>query len=117
MTPADYARVKAVFAAAIELPEPQRAEFVERKCASDNDTLGEVLSLLRHHRDDTILDSPPRRDIAITPDARVDPYLVLSDVWEDCRQVLRRRLVVIASVLAVLIAVSTLRLVTYHHAE
>ena len=44
MTPANYAKVKEVFAAAIELPEEQRTDFVKRQGAGEDDTIREVLS-------------------------------------------------------------------------
>ena len=120
MTPANYAKVKEVFAAAIELPEEQRTEFVKQQGAGEDDTVREVLSLLRHHSDDTLLDDrvdKSQQTIAASPSQIVDPFLVLREVWEDSRHVLRRRLIVISSVLAALIAISTVRLLTYHYAE
>ena len=119
MTPAEYAKVKEVFSAAIELPEHDRDAYVQQQCVGQDEAIHEVLSLLRHHRDDTLLDQQvTAQSIVVAPPSKVvDPYLVLSDVWEDSRQILRRRLVIIASVMAALTALSTLRLLTYHYAE
>jgi non-specific serine/threonine protein kinase/serine/threonine-protein kinase len=49
MTPAQRARVKALFAAVIELPAGERAEFLAREAADDADVKAEVKSLLDAH--------------------------------------------------------------------
>ena len=57
MTPADYSRIKKLFAEAIQLPEPEREAFVHAQCGEDSKTEQEVLSLLRHHQDETLLET------------------------------------------------------------
>src|SRR6476620_658971 len=42
-------KIEAVFHAALELPEPDRAAFLHAACAGDPDLLREVESLLRHN--------------------------------------------------------------------
>ncbi len=117
---AQYARVKKVFSAAIEQPEEQRAEWVRQQCAGDEQLLREVHSLLRHHRDETLLEALPAVTISpqvvVNPQGQADSYLVLKDVWDENRQILRRRLIVVAWVLAVFVAISMLRLFTNQHA-
>lgn len=95
----------------------------------------EVLSLLRHHRDETLLDSqsknPAQADQAtqvmatgairqsihfVNPELPSDSFLVQRQVWEENRQILRRRLTVIAVVMSIFIAISMVRLLTYHYA-
>jgi serine/threonine-protein kinase len=119
VTPNEYAQVKDVFAQAIVLPEVKRADFARQNC-DDQLVLREVLSLLAHHHDGTIIDPqkivPNSQPSVVDPPRRVDPYLVLRDVWEDNRQILRRRLIIIAVVMSVLITFSLVRLLTYHYA-
>ena len=114
------ARVKEVFAAAIARPEKERTAWLRQQCTGDEQILQEVLSLLRHHREQTVMEISPGAPIAATivvnPSEQVDSYLVLRDVWEDNRQVLRRRLMIIACVMAVFVAISMLRLFTNDHA-
>ena len=122
MTPSQYARVKELFAEAIALPDQQRDAFLEQACHGERDTLREVQSLLSHHREETVLeqsDSEPtiEKGIVVTPPAAEDPYLVLNDVWEDNRQILRRRLLIIACAMAFLIVVSMIELFTDHSWE
>tara|TARA_R110002073_G_scaffold154287_7_gene309382 strand:+ start:21623 stop:23374 length:1752 start_codon:yes stop_codon:yes gene_type:complete len=120
MTPTQYTRVKEVFSAAIKLPQRDRVAFAQQQCSETPEILTEVLSLLKHHFAGTVLESPPSRPppdtIIAEPSSPIDPNLVLKDVWEDNRQILRRRLIAIASVMAVLIATSMVRLFTYHNA-
>jgi len=47
MTPQQFAQVKQLFAAAMELPEPERAAFVERESGEDVIVCAEVERLLR----------------------------------------------------------------------
>ncbi len=119
MTPDEYAQVKDVFGQAIVLPDAKRADFVRQHC-NDQLVLREVLSLLAHHHDETIIAPqttvPDSQPLVVDPPRQVDPYLVLRDVWEDNRQILRRRLIIIAVVMSVLITFSLFRLLTYHYA-
>ncbi|MGI9471014.1 MAG: serine/threonine-protein kinase [Rubripirellula sp.] len=122
MTPSEYARVKEIFAKAIALPANQRDAYVHAECADDELALREVESLLEHHREETVLeesDSEPtiEKGIVVTPPSEADPYLVQKDVWEDNRQVLRRRLLIIACSMAFLIAISLIELFTDHYRE
>ena len=36
----------------------QRTAFLRKKCGKDDETLSEVLSLLRHHQDETVIEKP-----------------------------------------------------------
>jgi serine/threonine-protein kinase len=117
---AQYARVKELFAAALVRPEPQRAEWLNQQCSGDELIRLEVLSLLRHHRDDTVLESLPAAPlqpaIVVNSPATDNSLLVLRDIWEHNRQVLRRRLMIIASLMAVFVVISMLRLFTNQQA-
>jgi serine/threonine-protein kinase len=141
VTPVEYSKVKDVFAEAIQTPYEDRVEFVKQQCGDDTRIATEVFSLLRHHADATIIAAGGDTSVSATPinqgsshtggaaesrsnktveidvPNQADSYLVLKDVWNDNRQILRRRLIVIASVLATLIAVSSLRLFTNQNAE
>ncbi|TWU39249.1 serine/threonine-protein kinase [Novipirellula artificiosorum] len=131
-----YAKVKQLFADAIQLSVPKRLEFVERHCQGDDAVRQEVLSLLQHHLAETVLepvakrsttqlsktqviktDESPKPAIVVAPPTQPDSFLIKSDVWEDNCQVLRRRLLVIAGVMACFIALSMIRLMTYHFAS
>ncbi len=120
MTPEQYQQVQEVFSAAIQKPPQDRIGFVSNRCSDDRALMLEVLSLLQHHRDATLLEVPQRQPspeaVRVEPTAVVDPYLVSKDIWEENRQVLRRRLILIALIMAVLIALSLVRLFTYHYA-
>ena len=122
MTPTEYAQIKDIFAKAIALPVNEREAFVRRQCADNPLAYREVSSLLSHHRDETVLEKSHaeptiEKGIVVAPPSEVDPFLVLKDVWEDNRQVLRRRLLIIACVMTVVIAISLLELFTYHSRE
>ena len=47
----DWPRVKALFAAALDLPEAERDAWIAAQCADDADTFDEVRSLLAAHRE------------------------------------------------------------------
>jgi tRNA A-37 threonylcarbamoyl transferase component Bud32 len=141
VTPIEYSKVKDVFAQAIQTPDEDRVEFVKQRCGDDRHLADEVFSLLKHHADETIMatgdgglatvasvdqdglhagaaaDSAQGKTVVVDVTNPADAYLVLSDVWNDNRQILRRRLIIIASLLATLIAVSSLRLFTNQNAE
>lgn len=64
MDRARYARAKAVFAAALDRPDPERRAFVGAACGEDSALAQEVLSLLGHHRADPILaDDAPSTEV------------------------------------------------------
>ncbi|WP_417735818.1 serine/threonine-protein kinase [Rosistilla oblonga] len=127
-----YAKVKDVFSQAIAAPESQWSAIVAAQAEQDPVVADEVRSLLRHHRDVTLLDSPPQESTEPTaimpggavrqaidfvdPEVPVDTFLVQREIWEENRQILRRRLIVIAMVMSLFIAVSMIRLMTYHYA-
>jgi serine/threonine-protein kinase len=135
VTPEQYAEVRRLFSRAVELAPRERDDFVRKQCADDADVVREVLSLLEHHGDETILDASPQHPLTDTPHLddpqrdvsralasrgiavhpprqQLDPYLVLSEVWDENREMLRRRIIVIAVVIALMIAISCLRLLT-----
>ena len=59
MTPGQWQRIEAIFHAARERPEEERARFVEAACGSDGDVRREVESLLRQPvSGDGLLDHP-----------------------------------------------------------
>jgi non-specific serine/threonine protein kinase/serine/threonine-protein kinase len=65
---ASWADAKRVFEAALDLPEAERAAFVEKACAGHAALLDEVRSLLTWHKGSTgFLETPPRA-IGKTPD-------------------------------------------------
>ncbi len=49
MTPERWARIKAIFSEALELPSRERAAFIEREAAGDAEIAAEVHSLLASH--------------------------------------------------------------------
>ncbi len=125
MTPQEFAKVKEIFANAIRQPEPSREAFVRQASDQDDTIVEEVLSLLSHHTDDTILQTAqqqPEADhqepefVGAQPSPlELDPNLVMKDVWEENRQILRRRLLVITVVMGILVACSLVRLFTYSY--
>ena len=119
MTPAEYANIKDAFARAILIPVEQREAFLQKECGVGSVAYLEVKSLLRHHQDDSILSQADRPvvSIEVTTPSEADSYLVLSDAWEENRDVFRRRLVIIATIFAILSAVSMLRLATTRSPE
>ena len=57
MTPAKYQRVKELFADAVALPEAERDSFVASHCDGDVEIREEVLSLLRHHTEKSLIET------------------------------------------------------------
>ncbi len=126
VSPEERALVKQIFAKSILLPKSERAEFVHQQADQKAAVIQEVLSLLEHHTDLTLLEtmaeSQPQSEssrsesrpdaIFADPSQGVDRNLILKEVWEDNSRILRRRLFAIALVLSVLIAFSMLRLFT-----
>lgn len=119
MTPAEYERVKELFAEAVTLPMREQTDFVGQRSEGNTLVEREVLSLLQHHHKETLLAATTETQIAQTLSVEspgdVDPYLVMSEVWEDNRQILRHRLCIIACVMAILITLSLIRLFTYRY--
>lgn len=59
MTSEQWQRVKELFEAALERPQPDRAEFVTAACADDDEINAEVLSLLEAHERDPVFMNEP----------------------------------------------------------
>lgn len=61
MNGAGWARARAIFEAALELPEAEREPYARKECGDDAPLLAEVLSLLAHDRDapDDFVVPPP----------------------------------------------------------
>src|SRR5262249_21236935 len=58
-SPADRARIDAVFDAVLDLPQHEQMAYLDRAAADDPELRSEVLQLLHaHHRSRGILDSP-----------------------------------------------------------
>jgi serine/threonine protein kinase/predicted esterase len=55
---ADWQRIKDIVDEALELPQVDRAEFLQRACGGDEALLGEVESLLEFDLDDDFLEKP-----------------------------------------------------------
>ncbi len=58
MTTARYARVKELFQAVVKMDPSEWDTYLERECGKDSALRGQVQELLRHHRDETVLDLP-----------------------------------------------------------
>lgn len=54
----EYALIKEIFQAALELPVAEREHFVRKQSNGNPEIEKEVMSLLDNHRDDTILHNP-----------------------------------------------------------
>jgi len=79
MTDDRWARVSALFEAALGQDESMRAAFLSRQCAGDEALRREVESLLAAHAQaDGFLTRPrPAEMPALTPGARLGPYAIL----------------------------------------
>ncbi|MEM8666908.1 MAG: serine/threonine-protein kinase [Planctomycetota bacterium] len=131
MNAEDHARVKAIFAECIQIAKSERADFVRQRAAGNQAVEDEVLSLLRFHHEQTLLEQDTAFDaseaetlatqsptsIEIEARSDVEPNLILHQVWKENTHTLRRRLTGISLVLAALIAISMLRLFTNTYAE
>jgi serine/threonine protein kinase/Tol biopolymer transport system component len=53
-----WRQVDGIFKSALELPTGERAAFVERACAGDEELRAEVLSLVEHDREASLLERP-----------------------------------------------------------
>lgn len=130
MNPEDRELVKQIFSECLLLPEDDRVNLVQHRAAGNQAVADEVLSLLRFHREETLLEHgtvstrvDPNSDQPTSPDslriearAELEPDLVLHHVWKENTRTLRRRLMAISIVLAALIACSMLRLFTAKYA-
>lgn len=80
----NWQRIKAIVSEALELPEDDRAGFIERACAGDRELHDEVESLVFHDADDGFLERPvlaaadaPPDDVsrpALEPGSQLGPY-------------------------------------------
>lgn len=93
--------------------EPEaRDAYIANAAGNDEAILAQVHSLLEHHVEETVLDATDAHDtinddIVLDAAPESDTFLVQKDVWEDNRQILRRRLMIIATVMTIIITVST----------
>ena len=92
----------------------ERDAYIEKEAGSDQSIIDQVQSLLEHHVEETVLDVPDsseetlNENVLLNASRDSDTFLVQKDVWEDNRQILRRRLMIIATVITTLITVSTI---------
>ncbi len=75
MTPDRFARIKAIFVRALELPAGERDGFLSRECAGDAGLCSEVEALLAHSSDETLAAAPPGTEQARP---RLEPGRVLA---------------------------------------
>ncbi len=93
--------------------EPEvRDAYIAKASGNDQSIFAQVKSLLEHHIEETVLDVPETHEtvtdnIVLDAAPESDTFLVQKDVWEDNRQILRRRLMIIATVMTIIITVST----------
>ncbi|MDB4494526.1 serine/threonine protein kinase [Pseudomonadales bacterium] len=112
LTPKEYARVKEIFTQAIAMEPEARDAYIAKTAETDEAMIAQVRSLLEHHVEETVLDASDAHDtvngdIVLDAAPESDTFLVQKDVWEDNRQILRRRLMIIATVMTIIITVST----------
>ncbi|MAI71052.1 MAG: serine/threonine protein kinase [Rhodopirellula sp.] len=116
LTPEEYARVKEIFTQAIAMTPEARDAYIAKAAEDDESMIAQVQSLLEHHIEETVLDASDATDtvnddvndnIVLDAAPESDTFLVQKDVWEDNRQILRRRLMIIATVMTIIITVST----------
>ena len=89
-----------------------RDAFIAQEAGTDSSIIAQVQSLLEHHVEATVLDASDAEEtlhdeIVLDAASESDTFLVQKDVWEANRQILRRRLMIIATVMAIIITVST----------
>lgn len=94
--------------------EPEvRDKYIAKASGNDQSIFAQVKSLLEHHIEETVLDASETHEtvtdnnIVLDAAPESDTFLVQKDVWEDNRQILRRRLMIIATVMTIIITVST----------
>ncbi len=85
MTPAEYAKLKELFFAALERPVAERADFLDVACGSDLDARLRILALLEHAREgDGFLEAPPElpaeAEEELVAGARLGPWEILHEV-------------------------------------
>lgn len=112
MTPEEYARVKEIFTQAIAIEPEERGAYIAKQAGTNAAIVEQVQSLLEHHIEETVLDTSDAHatvndEIVLNAAPDSDTFLVQKDVWEDNRQILRRRLMIIATVMTTIITVST----------
>ena len=112
LTPKEYARVKEIFTQAIAMEPEARDAYIASAAGTEESIISQVQSLLEHHVEETVLDATDaddtlNDDIVLDAAPESDTFLVQKDVWEDNRQILRRRLMIIATVMTIIITVST----------
>ena len=112
MTPKEYERVKEIFTQAIAIEPGGRDAYIAQEAGTDSSIIAQVQSLLEHHVEATVLDASDAEEtlhdeIVLDAASESDTFLVQKDVWEANRQILRRRLMIIATVMAIIITVST----------
>ncbi len=118
MTPDDFQRVKEIFSRVIRLQPEDRESFLHHVCGDDSTTYREVRSLLKHHHQDkTVIDQPDEGELdgETKSPSKVEPYLVRADTWKESRDLLHRRLTIVATVLAIISAASMIRLIHYNN--
>ncbi len=79
--PSRRARVEALFEAALDRPEPERAAFVAAEAGDDAPLAAEVSALLAAHARAGVLDvpvAPPRREVP--PPVALGPYRVVAEL-------------------------------------
>ena len=113
MTPEEYARVKEIFTQAIAMEPAGRDAYIAEKAGTNQSIIAQVQSLLEHHVEETVLDVSDAHDtlhekIVLDAAPESDTFLVQKDVWEENRQILRRRLMIIATVITTIITASTI---------
>lgn len=113
LTPKEYARVKEIFTQAVAMDPAARDAYILKVAGSDRSILAQVQSLLEHHVEETVLDATEanetvNEEFVLDAASESDTFLVQKDVWEDNRQILRRRLMIIATVMTTIISASTI---------
>ncbi len=107
MSAEEHARAKTIFFGAIDISQAARQGFVKEACAGNERLEREVKSLLAHHRNKTLLpklnpsalrsaqencDAPAESPLERQASKKFgDSILVLSQLWDENRQLLRRR--------------------------
>ncbi len=120
MNAEEHARAKTIFFGAIDISDEDRQTFVKAACSGNARLEREVKSLLAHHRNRTLLpkvDSieqgfareirPASTESAAknAPSAMVgDSNLILSQLWDENRELLRRRWQIFTTILGVVLA-------------
>ena len=64
-----HIKIKEIFLKALEVPEDQRASFIQEACKGDENTLKEVQSLLENHTEDSIFEKPIQKKLDYKPNS------------------------------------------------